>query len=90
MTTITINNVNVNKLANELVAQNVVPKDISSDLIGSEIIAKTATVTFADGTDIDFVQSILDAHDPSPLSKRPTSEERIAMLEDTINFILNL
>ncbi|MGE7115133.1 hypothetical protein [Lysinibacillus sp. NPDC047702] len=88
MITIVATNINVNKLVNEFVAQNVIPKDVSSDLINDEVLAKTATFTFADSTDIDLVQSIIDAHDlapiPSPKSETELLKERLEATEQAL------
>ena len=75
-----------NKFQNEL--QNASIDTIAVSAIDdSEIGCK---VIFVDGTDMELVQQIITAHDPTPLPSKPTEAERIEMLEDTVNFLLGL
>jgi hypothetical protein len=41
-----------------------------------------------DDSDIVAIQTVIDAHDPTPLPSQPTTEERLKMAEETILFLL--
>lgn len=40
-----------------------------------------ANIIFADGTDMDLVQSIVDAHDPTPIAPQPSQDDFLLDLE---------
>ena len=86
---ITVENINVNKLCDELISKGIVPLLIES-------VENTTCITFEDDTDMDLVQQIIDAHDPTPLPPQPTQEELLkqelaktnAMVLELTEFIL--
>ena len=85
---ITVENINVNQLCDELISKGII-------LLLVESIENTTWITFKDGTDMDLVQQIIDAHDPTPLPQ-PTQEELLkqelaktnAMVLELTEFIL--
>lgn len=77
-------NVNPNKLHDELIKAGVIPVLVQNDLKEGEYIANNTWVTFADGTDMELVQKIIDAHEPTLPAQLPTEKERILALEEAI------
>ena len=67
---ITLQNVNTNKLHDELIVSGIVPLLVES-------LENTTWITFEDNTDMDLVQQIIDAHDPTPLPPQPTEFDKI-------------
>lgn len=74
---ITIDNVNTNKLHDELIANGVVPLLVES-------LEDRTWITFTDDTNMDLVQQIIDAHDPTPLPPQPSDKERLEALEQAM------
>lgn len=72
-----VSNINVAKLADELLASNI-HAVVRGD---GAIFAKNATVYVESDVDMQLVQAIIDAHDPTPVLPAPTTEERIHELE---------
>ena len=68
-------NCNVNKLHKEFIAAGIKPYPVFDNEDG------TGTFTFPAGTNMDAVQVIIDAHDPTPIPTPPTDKERIEALE---------
>ena len=60
-------NVNTNKLHDELIKAELVPLLVESK-------EDKTWITFADGTDMTAVQTIIDGHDPTPLPPQPTEK----------------
>lgn len=62
-----LENVNRNKLHQELADAGVLCNvfALNNTQIGAEI-------SFGDGTDMDLVQQIIDAHDPTPIPSKPS------------------
>ncbi len=85
---IAVNNINPNKLHDELMNKDITPVLVQHDKKEGECIAENTWITFEQSTDMDSVQQIIDAHDPTPILQPPTVEERLRMLEDTILFLL--
>lgn len=85
-----LKNINPTKLSDELIASGVSPILIENDRTSDNYIAENTWITFDDKVDLSLVQPIIDAHDPTPLPQLPTEHHRIAMLEDTVNFLLGL
>jgi len=67
-------NVNTNKLHDELIAADINPVLVES-------LDEKTWITYADGTDMTAVQTVIDAHDPTPLPPEPTAQERLEALE---------
>lgn len=82
-----LKNVNPTKLVDELVAHGIIPVLVKHDRKEGEHIAENTWITFADDADMDLVQQVIDAHDPSPLPRPETPEQRIAALEDENAFL---
>lgn len=83
-------NVNTNKLHGELISHGIHPILVENDLDieSSQTIADNTYITFAVDTDMQLVQSIIDAHDPTPNPPAPTADDflldielRVTMLE---------
>jgi len=49
-----------------------------------------ADFIFAGGTDMDLVQQIINAHDPTPIPPKPTDKERIEQLENMILMMMEV
>ncbi|MBB6218647.1 hypothetical protein HNQ80_004821 [Anaerosolibacter carboniphilus] len=69
---IQINNVNPNKLYEELVELGINPILLQDDRGQGELIAQNTWITFDEDVDMDLVQQIIDDHDPTPLPPTPT------------------
>lgn len=69
-----INNVNAKKLLIEFNQSNIYPHPVN--FVGGEW-----DFTFANGTDMGLVNSIIDAHDPTTIPPQLTDKERIEQLE---------
>jgi len=90
-----VKNVNPTKLLDELLAQNIVVISLTHDRQAGNV-AENTWITFAEGTDMELVQQIIDAHDPTPLQPQPTQEEILkqelaktnAMVLELTEFIL--
>lgn len=61
-------NVNANKLHNEFINAGIVPTLVQSQ-------NDKTWITFTDDTDMQMVQQIIDAHDPTPLPQQQTEQE---------------
>jgi hypothetical protein len=70
-----INNANVNKLHDEFRQAGINPYPVF------ELENGDGEFTFPAGTDMDLVQQIIDAHDPTPSPSQPNDKERIEALE---------
>lgn len=67
-----VNNVNPNKLHEELIANGIVPLLVTHNKISGEIIAESTEIIFADNVDMTIVQAVIYAHNPEPLPPEPT------------------
>ena len=85
---IEINNINPNKIHDQLISRGIVPLYVESNLIEGEYIAEKTWITFDAEVNVDLVNSIIDAHVPTPLPTAPTVNERIDMLENMILLIM--
>ena len=66
-----IKNCNVNKLHDELRKAGIKPFPVF------ELENGDGDFTFADGTDMELVQQIIEKHDPTPLPPQPTETEML-------------
>ena len=85
MKQMTLKKVNVNKLHDEFVANGIYPNPV--------LISENGDGDFTFGNDIDvtLVQSIIDAHDPTPLPPMPSKGDLIEQeLANTNTLILEL
>ena len=71
-----IKNCNVSKLHKEFIAVVIKPYPVF------ELENGDGDFTFLEGTDMDLVQQIVDAHDPTPLPPHSSKED---LLEQRIN-----
>jgi len=69
--------VNPDKLHNELIAAGISPLSVSNDLIHGEYIASKTEITFDPDVDMIAVQAVIDAHDPTPLPQPLTPIEQL-------------
>lgn len=67
------------KLFMELKNAGVKIEKFTNDLGAGEYIAENTWIEFAEGTNIEFVQKIIDAHDPTPLSQPLTETEQLRL-----------
>ena len=86
------NNVNPTKLHDELILNGIVPLTLEEDKNEGDYVAENTWITFAEGTDMDLAQQIIDAHNPTPVATPPTELEILKqeneMLKETMDFIL--
>lgn len=73
-----INNVNVNKIHQEFVDNGIKPHPVF------ELEDGDGDFTFPENTDMELVQQIIDAHDPTPLPPQPSEKERLEALEQAM------
>ncbi len=73
-----ISNCNVNKLHNEFIQVGIKPFPVLVLENGD------GDFTFSKGTDMDLVQQIIDAHEPTPLPQLPSEKERLEALEQAM------
>lgn len=91
-----IKNINPIKLLNEFSDRGVTWVNSSNNLKYSDNgtpLSNVAdmTITFTHGTNMDLVQSVIDAHDPTPVPRAPTKEEILEQeLARTNEMILEL
>ena len=64
-----IANINVNKLHDEFIEKGIYPYPVSALKKGE------GDFTFTEDTDMELVQQIINAHDPTPSLPQPTEEE---------------
>lgn len=85
---IVVQNVNYKKIHLELISAGLKVLNLSNDAPSNSDIAQIATITFAVGTNMQLVQSIIDAHDPTPLPAPIPYKERLEELEQMVNILL--
>ena len=73
-----IKNCNVNKLHDEFIENGINPYPVLKLENGD------GEFVFTEGTDVELVQQIIDRHNPTPLPKKPTEQERIEALENAL------
>lgn len=73
-----IKKINVNKLHGEFIEKGINPFPVF------ELENGDGDFTFPEGTDMELVQEVIDAHDPTPLPPQPTQEEEV------MNYILEV
>ena len=83
-----IKNINSKKLYTELAEIGVQISKMQNDAKEGEQIAMNTWVLFEDGTDMELVQQIIDAHDPTPLpppkAETEILKERLQTTEDAL------
>jgi hypothetical protein len=72
--------VNTNKLHDELIKAGVIPILVESK-------DNDTWITFADGTDMTVVQTVITAHDPTPLPPQPTEADYLVDLDYRLSMI---
>lgn len=78
------NDINPNKLLDDFNLAGIKTKNgILSNLVLPGYIAENSECEFVEGTDIELVQRIIDAHNPTPLPSQPTETE---ILKSEIDF----
>ena len=73
-----IKDVNVNKLHDEFIRAGIQPWPVFEDDNGD------GNFTFPEDTDMELVQQIISAHDPSPTPPPPSNRERLEVLEQAM------
>lgn len=78
-----IDNVNPVKLTQEFWDNGIIVLNASNDLeyingVPTNYVG-TLNVSFAYGTDMILVQSIIDAHDPTPITPAPSETEKLRL-----------
>lgn len=69
---------NVCTLTDELQKVGIIPYPIFDNEDG------TGDFTFPEGTDMELVQQIINAHNPEPLQPQPSDKERLEALEQAM------
>ena len=83
------NNVNPNKLQDELISAGIRPIIVTNDLKKGEYIAENTWITFDDDVDITKVDEVVSNHNPIPVAL-PTLEERLASAEEMLNMMMEV
>lgn len=73
----TYNNMNVNKLYDELVDVGIKPITVWSDLKLGQHIAENIEIVFEEDTNMTLVQQIINAHDTTPLPQPKIETEML-------------
>jgi hypothetical protein len=76
---------NPNKLYDELVNAGIIPVMVWSDIKKGDYIADNVKIDFTDDTDMELVQQIVDAHDPTPL---PAPKTELEILQETVDMLV--
>ena len=87
-----IKNVNVHKLLDELIGSGIVwtKQSDTVDYLNGETTGD-CVIEFADDTDLDLVQQIIDTHDPSPIQTVSNDDILKAKIEtETLNLLIDL
>jgi hypothetical protein len=71
-------NCNINKLHDEFIKAGIKPYPVF------DLGDGTGDFTFSEGTDMNAVQVIIDAHNPVPTPQPPTAEQRLESAEAAI------
>ena len=79
-----LNNVNPKKLIDELTKKGIKIIYATHDSSDGEHIANNTIIDFEDNTDMEVVQQIINAHDPTPLPPKPSEKERLEALEQAM------
>ncbi len=74
-----INNINPNKLHDELIENDIDVVFLEHDRREGEYVAENTRITFAKDTDMELVQKVIDEHDPTPLRSEPTKTEMVML-----------
>ena len=69
---------NVNKLHDEFINAGIKPFPVL------QLENDDGDFTFPKDTDMNLVQQIIDAHDPTPLPPKPSEKERLEALEQAL------
>ena len=83
------NNINPNKLHDELISKGIVPILVESDIKDKEYIAENTWITFADDVDTTKIDEVIKKHDPSQIVV-PTQDEilRAKIIKDGVTMQL--
>lgn len=85
---IEIKNVNPTKLHDELIKASLAPLLVENDLVQGENVAVNTWLTYPDDANVQAIQTVIDAHDSTPLQQPPTAEERLIALEDAMLMLI--
>ena len=89
MMIVTIENINPNKLHDELINAGLTPVLVENDRPENSHIASHTWITFVEGTDMTAVQAVIDTHDPTPLPPQPTKEELLQQEIDELKAVVD-
>lgn len=64
---IIVNNINPNKLHDELISAGIKPIFLKNDKKENEILAESTQILFEEDTDMNLVQEIIKQHNPEPV-----------------------
>lgn len=84
------NNVNPNKLHDELIVGGITPILVENDLKDGGYKAENTWITFPDDADTAKINDIVANHNSTPATPQPTDEERLASIESTITTLLEV
>lgn len=85
-----IENINPNKLHDELIKNGVVPTVVKHDAVEGDYLAKKTWITFENGEDMDLVDKIIRKHNPTPEPPEPTEFERQQEIINTLGQELSM
>ncbi|GKV55964.1 hypothetical protein NCCP2222_19110 [Sporosarcina sp. NCCP-2222] len=75
MQTCKLENVNPDRLSDDLLREGIIPISITSDLEEGKHIATNATLVLDDDVDMAVVKAIVDVHNTDPTPIPPTDDE---------------
>lgn len=82
MMRIELQNVNTNKLHDEIIKAGIIPKLVEGK--------DTTTWVTVNDSQYDAVMAVVAAHNPTPLSQSPTVEERLAAAEAVVSALMGV
>ena len=80
-------NKNPMKLHNELIAASLAPLRVENDLERGKTTAVNVWLTYPDDANMQVIQAIIDAHDPTPLPPQPTQDDYLLDLDYRLSMI---
>lgn len=84
-----LNNVVPSKLHNELIKAGF-NCTISHNLEDGRYFVGTCEIKFAEGTNLQLAQQVIDTHIATPMQEPKSDKERIAELENAVLFLMDI
>lgn len=84
------NNINPNKLHDELIINGIIPILVENDCKEGEYIAGNTMITFEDDAYTTKINEIVAKHDRTPVMLQPTDNERLASIEIALTTLMGV